>query len=70
MDATASLRYNHHGAGENPEEIIMNRIRRFWASLSGEERQQIRQLFQFLGVVVIFIILASLTVGVLTGGLG
>lgn len=48
----------------------MNRIRRFWLSLSSEERQQIRQLFQFLGVVVVFIILASLTVGVLTGGLG
>ncbi len=43
---------------------------RFWKSLSDDERAQIRQLFTFLGVVVIFIALASLTVGLLTGGLG
>jgi hypothetical protein len=56
--------------GVSREEKRMNPIKRFWSSLSPEERQQIRQLFQFLGVVVVFIILASLTVGVLTGGLG
>lgn len=47
----------------------MQRIKSFWQSLTTQERQQIRQLLTFLGIVVVFITAASLTVGLLTGGL-
>ncbi len=42
-----------------------NKREGFWADLSELERQQIKGLLKMLGVIVVFTIIASLTVGTL-----